>query len=135
MESQEAGWNVNVVTEVINGSIVVRVSGEIDMSNTSAIEGAVVAEVTNDAHGMVLDLSDVTYMDSAGIRLLYHLESRLGVRQQRLVIVVPPGSAIVRTLQAAGVIGSLALVSSVADAVTVAHVEERRETGPSNSTG
>jgi anti-anti-sigma factor len=105
------------------------------MSNTAVVESAVAADVSNDAHGMILDLSDVTYLDSAGIRLLYHLESRLAIHQQRLVIVVPTRSVIVRTLQAAGVIGSLVLASSLDEAVIAVRGEDQHETGSNGETG
>lgn len=126
---------MNLVTETIRDIPLLRVTGEVDMSNTSLIEDAVDDSVTNAAHGMILDLSEVTYLDSAGIRLLYHLESRLATHQQRLVIVVPSGSIIVRTLGAAGVIGSLVLSSSVDAAVTVVEAERPDETGSNGTTG
>jgi anti-sigma B factor antagonist len=126
---------LNISVETISGTSVVRVSGEVDMSNTASVESAAASAVSNRAHGMVLDLSDVTYLDSAGVRLLYHLESRLGMHQQRLVIVVPTGAQIIRTLHAAGVVGSLVLVSSVEAAIVAAQAQEQRESGANGTTG
>lgn len=122
---------MNLTTSVVDGTLVVHVSGEVDMSNTETIESTVQADVPNDAHGMVLDLTGVTYLDSAGIRMLFHLESDLATHQQRLAIVVPLGSPIMRTLQAAGVIGSLVLTSTVEAGVPVAKAgAEQRTTEP-----
>ena len=136
MESQKGQAKVTLTTETVDGTVVVRVSGEVDMSNTSSIEETVGVAVPNNAHAMVLDLTGVTYLDSAGIRLLYHLESRLATHQQRLVVVVPPGSVLMRTLRAAGVIGTLVLASSVDAAIDAARsVVERGDARPDGRTG
>lgn len=111
---------MNVVAELLDDIAVIRVSGEVDLSNTSLIEQAVDANVTNQAHALIVDLSDATYLDSSGVRLLYHLDSRLGSHQQRLVVIVPAGAPILRTLQAAGVIGSVALASTQDAAMLIA---------------
>lgn len=81
----------------------VRLSGDIDLSNADAL--AVVAEgaVPNSAKGLVLDLSDVTFLDSTGLRLLFRLARRLGDRQQVLRLVVPAGARIDRVLDVSGV--------------------------------
>ena len=111
---------MNVVSEAAAGLPAVRVSGEVDMSNTQRIADVVDSTVGNDAHALVLDLTGVTYLDSSGVRLLYQLDARLTAHQQRLVLVVPAGATILRTLRAAGVIGSLVLASSTDAAMLIA---------------
>jgi stage II sporulation protein AA (anti-sigma F factor antagonist) len=110
---------MNVECNVAKGVPLVRVMGEVDMSNCDRIDTAVTTTVTNQAFALVLDLSGVTYLDSAGVRLLYQLDARLDIHQQRLVVVVPAGANIMRTLQAAGVIGSLVLTSSLDAAMLI----------------
>lgn len=100
-------------------SVVARLSGDIDMTNTGAIEDAVAANLTSSHRGFVLDLTDVTYLDSAGIRLLYVLDERAGARQQQAVVVIPPGAQITRTLEAAGAIGTLKIVATTDEALDV----------------
>jgi anti-anti-sigma factor len=114
---------------------VVRVEGEIDMSNTHDIDVAVGEAVTNQAHALILDLSGVTYLDSAGVRLLYQLDARLAVHQQRLVLIIPPSATILRTLQAAGVIGSLVLASTQDVALLIALAPQDAAKGPNGTTG
>jgi anti-anti-sigma regulatory factor len=46
--------------------------------------------------------SEVAYLDSAGINLLYAVGSELRARQQELHLVVVPGSPIERTLAIVG---------------------------------
>jgi anti-anti-sigma factor len=51
---------------------------------------------------MVVDLSAVTYLDSAGINLLFALGDKLRGRQQHLAVVVRDASPIARMLQITG---------------------------------
>ncbi len=107
---------MNVAIDVVKDTPVLRITGEVDMSNVRLIEERLGNAVSNKAFAVIVDLSDVTYLDSAGIRLLYQLDTRVQSRQQRLVIVVPLGASINRTLEASGTIGTLKIVRSENDA-------------------
>jgi len=120
---------VNVELGVANEVPLIKVSGEVDMSNCDRVDSAVTATVSNQAFALILDLSEVTYLDSAGVRLLYQLDARMDVHQQQLVIVVPSGANILRTLQAAGVIGSLVLASSLDAALLIAQSPREAQSG------
>jgi anti-sigma B factor antagonist len=102
--------------EPFSGGIVARVSGEVDMSNADQIESALRQVVTNEALGLVLDLGEVDYFDSAGIHLVYGLREDLRVRGQQLWLVVPQGSAVRDTLTLAGVLNSLDVAADVESA-------------------
>ncbi|MGI8616370.1 MAG: STAS domain-containing protein, partial [Actinomycetota bacterium] len=52
-------------------------TGEVDLSNATELEGLITEAVPNNVVGVVLDLSGVTYIDSAGVRLLLSLAGRL----------------------------------------------------------
>lgn len=82
---------------------VVRMRGEIDLSNADAMAKVAEGAVPNSAQGLVLDLSEVTYLDSTGLRLVFRLARRLGDRQQALRLVVPEAARIARVLEFAGV--------------------------------
>jgi anti-sigma B factor antagonist len=77
---------------------VVRIRGEIDLSNSAAIRSEVIEIVPHDAPGIVLDLSATTYLDSSGVRLLFDLAERLQARRQRLGLVVTEAALIRRVL-------------------------------------
>ena len=79
--------------------VIVSVSGELDVFNAARIVELVEAAVPTEAHGAVLDLSDVGFLDSTAIRKLFALTSRLGERRQRVHIVTPDGSTVLRTLE------------------------------------
>jgi anti-anti-sigma factor len=81
-----------------DGFTVASVEGEIDISNSSELEAELSHAVRNDARGLALDLSGVTFIDSSGIRTLFALAARLGGHQQLLHLVLPEGSPLRRTL-------------------------------------
>jgi len=78
------------------GSVAVcEIRGELDASNVDQVLEHVAGSVANDAPGIVLDLGYTTYLDSAGVRILFELARRLRARRQELRIAVP-GDGIVR---------------------------------------
>jgi anti-sigma B factor antagonist len=87
--------------------VVAALEGEIDMSNAAELGQAVGRAVSNQALGLVLDLTDVAYVDSAGIHVIYDLRDRLSVRGQGMRLVVTPQSPIVESLRLAGVLGAV----------------------------
>ena len=92
--------NLTVAGE--NGVVVATVSGEIDLSNATQITDALLGGVPNEALGLVIDLSDVSDLDSAGVRMLAELDHRLGWRAQALRVVAPKESRSRRVLAIAG---------------------------------
>lgn len=85
--------------ERLGDNVVVRVSGELDVFNAAEIAAEIEAAVPSDAHGAVVDLTAVGFLDSTAIRKLFALTSRLRERRQRVIIVTPDGSTVLRTLQ------------------------------------
>jgi anti-anti-sigma factor len=71
------------------GARLVRVSGEVDLSNARDVMDAIAGAVTHDASVVVVDLGATTYLDSAGIAMLFRLAERLSHRRQELRLVVP----------------------------------------------
>ena len=80
------------------GFTVATVEGEIDIANSIELETELSHAVPNDARGLVLDLSDVSFIDSSGIRTLFDLAARLANHQQVLHLVLPDDSHLLRTL-------------------------------------
>jgi anti-anti-sigma factor len=83
-----------VEASILDGIPVVRVRGEIDLSNAALVRDAIVAAVPDAAVVVVVDLSETAYLDSAGIAMLFRLADRLSVGRQELRLVVPPGAPI-----------------------------------------
>lgn len=102
---------------------VARVVGQIDMSNARDVGRELGEAVAAADFGLVVDLSETTYLDSAGVNLLFELGERLETRQQVLRLVVPQGAAVRRLLRVTGVEATGVVDASVASAVAavVAH--------------
>ena len=77
-----------------DGTLLVRVTGEVDLSNARDVMDAIGGSVPNDATLVVVDLSETTYLDSAGIAMIFRLAERLGYSRQELRLVVPPDAPI-----------------------------------------
>lgn len=97
------------------GVLVARISGEVDASNAVELGRALGERLPSSAHGLVLDLSAVAYLDSAGIELLFGLARRLGDRRQRLRLGVPERSPVRRVLEICD-ISSVAPMATSAEA-------------------
>ena len=96
---------------------VARLMGEIDLSNVDDLTGSVEAAVSNRALGVVLDLTDVTYLDSTGLRLIFRMLRKLQDRQQVLRLVVPDDALILRVLCLGGVPDVVTVSSRLDDAL------------------
>ena len=76
-----------------------RVAGEIDISNADELSAAIEEAVPNGASRVVVDLSATTYLDSAGVQLIFLLVQRLSDRRQELRLVVPEDAPIRAVLE------------------------------------
>ena len=85
--------------ETTENVVVGRVAGEIESVNAQEMSNALAARLTNEVAGLVIDLSQVTYLDSAGIELLFDLARRLRTHRQRLRLVLPVDAPMRRVLE------------------------------------
>jgi anti-sigma B factor antagonist len=92
-----------VTDEQVGDVAVTTVDGEIDASNARELGGRLRSALSNRTLALVVDLSATTYVDSAGINLLFELGLELRQRRQQLYLVVPPDAAIGRMFAIAGV--------------------------------
>ena len=83
--------------------LVAEVTGEIDPSNAPSIGEAIAETTSNQETGVVLDLSALHYLDSAGIQFLFRLREQLRTRGQSFALVMPAKSASNDALRLAGV--------------------------------
>jgi len=90
-------------TEVRGEACLVRAHGEIDLSNAGQLLAAIESAMPSGAHELVLDLTGVSYLDSAGVALVLRLSGRLQGRRQEMSLVAPEGSPVRAVLEVAGV--------------------------------
>jgi anti-anti-sigma factor len=110
-------------------AIVVSLVGEVDISNASDIGSMLEGSVPQRALGLVLDLSRATYIDSAGVHLLFRLGGRLTRRRQQLRVVVPDTAPIYRLVNLAGLGWTVPQDRSVAEALTKLKAEVTPQLG------
>jgi len=70
--------------------LTVSLTGEIDVSTSRQLSSAVLGAMPEDNRPIVLDLRDVTFMDSSGIHTLLRLRTAAARRRNRLVVVRGP---------------------------------------------
>jgi len=105
---------------------VVRLSGELDLDSSHEIGDALLELVPDQAEGLVADLSELRYVDSAGVRLFVELSERLERNRQKLALVVPEGAAISRVLALVKLDLLVAVHESTAEAIgAIAPVPDR----------
>ena len=96
---------------------VARLAGEIDVSNVDDLGTRLRSMVSNQSLALVVDLSEVSYVDSAGINLMFAVAEELRARQQRLVLVVSDGSPIERMFTLTGLDTSVPMHATLAAAL------------------
>ncbi|MFP8903895.1 STAS domain-containing protein [Streptomyces atacamensis] len=77
---------LSIAVEHEDGTVVVRPRGEVDYDSALVLTGAV-EEVEGEWHGVVVDLSQVPFMDSAGLHALIALERRCREQGSRLTVI------------------------------------------------
>jgi anti-anti-sigma factor len=76
----------------------VAVRGELDISNVERLRVAAMM-IPNEALGLVVDLTDTSFIDSSTVGLLFELKNSLARRSQALRVVCRPSSPPARALE------------------------------------
>jgi anti-sigma B factor antagonist len=96
---------------------VAHIVGEVDIANAATLQSEISDTVENTAFGLVVDLTETEYFDSAGIRMLFELRKRLSGRRQSLRVVVPRDSVIITALLVTEVDQIIPIDETVADSL------------------
>jgi anti-sigma B factor antagonist len=99
--------SVHIETE--DSSPVVVVTGEIDMATAPMLSNELAAAIDEGAGPVVLDLVDVTFFDSSGLRVAIVAHRDLGEKGRRLAVVCDPEGHVRRTFTLAGLADVLEL--------------------------
>ena len=78
--------------------VVVRLTGELDISAAEPTGQRIAEAVPSSARGVVVDMSELDFIDSSGVSMLFGLARRVGSRRQELRVVAPAGRAVARVL-------------------------------------
>jgi anti-sigma B factor antagonist len=89
--------------------------GELDAATAIRLDDSVKEAVIDTEGAFVLDLSELTFMDSSGVGALLRARSLLGREERQLAVVCPPGP-VRRVLGLIGVADLFAFFDTRADA-------------------
>ena len=82
------------------GDVVVAVlTGELDIAVAETTGQKIGASVPSSARGLVVDMSELEFMDSSGVSMLFGLARQVGSHRQELRVVAPEGRPVARVLQ------------------------------------
>ena len=79
--------------------VIARLEGEVDLANTPSVAARILEAVPNDAVGLVVDLADVRYIDSVGVRMLFTFVRSLHAARQGMAVALPQGSPVRKLLK------------------------------------
>jgi anti-anti-sigma factor len=108
----------DIVLDRRDGSVVARLSGEVDMSNASYVRDQLLTSMPNEALALVLDITGCRYLDSAAIEVLFEVSRRLARRRQELRLVMPADSPLKRVIELTEVHTAAPVFESLEDALT-----------------
>jgi stage II sporulation protein AA (anti-sigma F factor antagonist) len=103
----------SVTVDDQNGRVLVSARGELDLATASELEAAVLPVVSEGRHAIV-DLRELEFMDSSGVRVIVAAHVAAGENGGRLSLVrLAPGTPIHRVLEISGLDRVLDLVDDV----------------------
>ena len=85
-----------------DGSMHIALHGEIDLANAAAVEDELRTALSHRCSAVSVDLTDLAYIDSARIRILYRLASRLQTLRIVPEFIVPLDSPTRRLIELSG---------------------------------
>ena len=104
-----------VTAETYNGKALLRAQGEIDLATVDLLDMAVANALQDELNHVVIDMTQVSFMDSTGIRSLLTNSERTNEAGGKLAIVLS-GGPVARTLSVTGVDALLNIYDSIAEA-------------------
>jgi anti-sigma B factor antagonist len=107
----------SVHTEDADHAPVVVAAGEIDMATAPMLQRELTAAMERHSGPVVLDLAEVTFFDSSGLRVAIVAHRDLRERGRRLAVVCDPEGHVQRTFTLAGLAGHLELHATRAAAL------------------
>jgi anti-anti-sigma factor len=95
---------------------VAAIAGEIDISNVDFIRATIDDHLVGHA-GLIIDLSETTFLDSAGVALLLGIADRLRVTRHTFHVVIPVDASIRRVVTLSGLDGQMHIAGRLADVI------------------
>ena len=100
----------------LDGMLVVEAFGDLDATCLDAVGRTLDEAAREEAAIVVVSLEQAGYIDSLTIRQLFAFGRDLATRRRSLALIVPPGSALERIVDVAGLTGEFRVYASMKDA-------------------
>lgn len=115
--------------------VVAVLTGEVDMSNAAPVRQQIAESVTSDEDALIVDLSELSFMDSAGLHAMIELGTVLDERRQQLLLCIPHGSPIERAIEIIGLPQAVSVHADRGEAKEAARTsaKESRPFGPTEN--
>jgi anti-sigma B factor antagonist len=79
--------------------VIAHLTGELDLAGAPNAGERIAESVPTSARGLVIDMSELEFIDSSGVAMLFGLVRRLSSRRQELRVVAPQGRPVARVLE------------------------------------
>jgi anti-sigma B factor antagonist len=99
-------------SELPGGWHCIAVTGEIDLATVPELEDAIDSVLTGNAHALVVDLRETSFMDSTGLKALVMAHRRFDENGRQFAIAVS-GGPVSRLIDLSGVEGSIRVVETI----------------------
>jgi len=116
-------------------TVVAIITGEVDMSNASTVRQQIAESVTPGDDALIVDLSELSFIDSAGLHAMIALGTVLNERRQQLLLCLPQGSTIRRAIEIIGLPHAVSVYSDRSGAMEAVRESamESRPIGPTEN--
>lgn len=111
MERGDGSGKLEIMVSYANGARVVRLKGEFDLAGVPAFDEELERDPGPHEGTVVLDMRDLTFLDSSGLRAVLMADRRIRADGRRFVV-VRGSERVARVLELTGVDDRLELVDS-----------------------
>ena len=98
-----------------NGSVVVALAGELDLYNAEEVRGALLDACAGEPKVLIVDLGEVTFIDSTALGVL--IEARTKLNNRRAFLLAAPALETRRALEISGLDRHFIVHESVSEAL------------------
>jgi anti-sigma B factor antagonist len=104
-----------LAVETVEGACVVKLAGELDLYNASQVRDALREVCSDSPQRVVIDLSEVEFIDSTALGVL--IEARTRIDNRRAFLLAAPGLETRRALEISGLDRHFSVHDSVSEAL------------------
>jgi anti-anti-sigma factor len=94
--------DATLTLETHDNDIRIGLAGEVDMANADKIQQQMASAITNDTMSVTVDVADLRYIDSTGLRVLASFAARLRSIDIEFTLIAPATSPAGRVIELTG---------------------------------